>query len=156
MQGWTMGWVRGAAILAAALASSAPPLSAQAPPDSARVEAARRLQPGSVVRFTAAGERGSGWVEEVGGDRLLLRLDGGGDPMRLDPARLDSLWVRTDAAGAGAAVGAVVGLVPVVATCGQELDECGLVPNGVLVVAASAALGWVVGRRIDSWRRLLP
>jgi len=142
--------------LAALLVLPGGTLHAQTPSDSVRSEAVRALQPGAAVRFALSGTRGSGQVEAAMDGGLVLWPAGGGDPLRLERARLDSLWVRGDAAGAGAAVGTVLGLVPVVASCGQELDECGLVPNGLVVVAVSAGVGYLVGRRIETWRRVLP
>lgn len=143
-------------LLAAALTLAASALQGQVPVDTARIEAVERLRPGSAVRFTVAGRRGIGVLEEVAGRGLLVRTDRGDGVARLAPARLDSLWVRGDAAGPGAALGMVLGLVPVVALCGDGVDECGLVPNGLLLVGASAAVGYWVGRGLESWTRILP
>lgn len=143
-------------LLLAWLALGPSTADAQVGGDTARVEAVRALRPGATVRLSVSGVRTAGRVEEGVQGRVRLRPLDGGDPVAFDPARLDSLWVRGNAAGAGAATGTLLGLVPVVATCGEDVDECGLVPNGLVVVGVSAAVGYLVGRKIGTWRRILP
>ena len=69
---------------------------------------------------------------------------------------LDSLWVRRHPVRNGAIIGGIVGLTPVLLTCGQAIDECGLIPYGILIPAAGAVLGSFVGAVFPKWKRLYP
>ncbi len=80
-----------------------------------------------------------------------------GDAVRAIPrAALDTLWTRGARWRGGALVGTLVGAVPVALVCADTLDECGLVPNGVGLIAGSAVVGALIGSALHRWTRVYP
>lgn len=104
------------------------------------------------IRVVASGVTHEGRVLRTG---AWLEIGTDSLPARIAASAIDSLWVHRRHGGIGALVGGLVGAAPVIAICGQELDECGLVPNGLLIIGFGAGLGYVFGSAFSSWRLVL-
>ncbi len=93
----------------------------------------------------------------------LLRLDR--DSLSLGPAHetrtmaraaIDTAWAAHRHAGVGAGLGALVGAVPVAIVCLPSTDECGLFPNGAVLVVGASAVGALLGSAAQGWKRVFP
>lgn len=101
------------------------------------------------VRVMAASLLQEGRVMERGES---LELSAGDSSVRIQLIDIDSLWVRRTATATGAAVGLIIGLLPIVLMCRDSIDECGVVPNGLLIIGASTGVGAAIGASIVRWR----
>lgn len=114
------------------------------------------LREGITVRVRSAEGRFEGYLAAPRLDTLgLLGNDGS---LSLFPyAGIDSLWVRGKPHyGYGALIGAIVAFLPIGIACAQELDECGLIPFGIILPAVGAYVGVLIGAHIPSWRLHFP
>lgn len=73
-------------------------------------------------------------------------------PQRIAASAIDSLWIRKSYKGVGGLIGAVATVTFVSALCAGELDECGVVPNGVILVGVSTGIGYALGSLVSRWR----
>lgn len=71
-------------------------------------------------------------------------------------ADVTGLWRHADHGRRGALIGAALGAVPVALVCGETVDECGLLPNALLFVLATSAIGWAIGHEVDAWHEVWP
>jgi len=124
---------------------------------------ARRLEPGQVLRLAFSGQGLEGRFSHYTLDPPALRFADGESSVSL--ARIDSLWVRGNAAGRGAAIGALILGTPaailMVALCGIggsdfEVDCVDARAIAFIGVAAGsgALLGAAVGSASPRWHRL--
>jgi len=129
------------------------PLPAQATLDSALT----RLSPGKHVRLRAeGGPRLEGrFLGSTTGSTVQLGVGGG----TREVAGIDSLWVRGNAIGLGALVGAVAVGIPwtvlIVMVCGTDDDGCetgAVVGAAAIGSGAGALLGVGVGALIHKWK----
>jgi hypothetical protein len=151
------------AVAVVALACSTAPLAGQAR-DAAQFQGVLASRcPGAWVQV-ASGDAGRtrGLCESVGDGVLVLRS--GGAERTFPQARVDTVWVRSHAGGAGAAMGGLAGAVAglVLASAGacespRGCDTAAL--YGGLAAAggtAGALAGALVGSRMRIWRRIHP
>lgn len=115
-----------------------------------RADAFGRLKPGSTARVRPiGGERFEGVVVPTNSDTLGLWANN--HLVEYTLADIDSLWARGTFSRHGAVVGAVLGFLPVGVSCAQELDECGLIPMGIVLPVVGAGLGALVGGGLPRW-----
>ncbi len=135
-------------VLALLVAAAPAPAQQRAALDS-RVRLGQRLR----IQPQAQPLR-EGVLSRLDADSLSLR---DGDTLHtIARSAVDSLWARGSHFRAGALVGAVVGTLPVILACADTLDECGLLPNGVILVAGSAGIGALIGSALHRWKRIYP
>ncbi len=133
------------------------PITAQQTAENQRgSEAQESLRPGTKVRVSQNGVRVEG--ELVGADlpTLIRVTTRAGVVSQFQLSAIDSLWVQRTRTRRGAFIGLVIGMIPVAVICGDTLDECGLVPNGLAVVGFGALAGAAIGDLFRSWKRILP
>jgi len=161
--------------LAAAVALLALPLASRSAPAQLRTESSvdfrgRRvaLEPRSYVRVSLGGARIEGRASPVAGDTVLRIAIDRGPTIDVPTARVDTLWTRHRATGAGAGIGAAVGGLTLAAlgvmfvdglcdagNCGGEALGFGLV-SGMVGAAGGAILGAAAGALNATWRRRTP
>ncbi len=110
---------------------------------------------GRTVRIRPSGAaRVQGLVARLDEDSIGLHREGA--LHMLPRAALDTIWVRHDHAGTGAIVGALLGVIPVVASCADTVDECGLVPGIPVLPTSGAGLGALIGWAVPVRKGLYP
>ena len=126
---------------------SAGPVAAQT---LRRADAFGRLKFGSTARVRPiSGERFEGAVVSMNSDTLGLWANN--RLVEYTLADIDSLRAKGTFSRHGAVVGAVLGFLPIGVSCARELDECGLIPLGIVLPVVGAGLGAVVGGCLPRW-----
>ncbi len=159
----------GAFLLAVAVSLTVPRDGAAQTPanrDSVWGAALARLGPGRAIRLHHV-DRGrlEGRFRNANASSLILDVDT--SPTELSTAGLDSLWVRSNAARAGALVGAIPGAAAGV-TLGVIANNLGCRDEGgdpcpeaipllgLAGAAAGALVGALIGSSIPKWHRRIP
>jgi len=149
-----------------ALALAAAPLTAQGPRAVDPWLVRARVAPDAMVRITTLGQSVRvGRFSSASDTALVLRGPFAGPPVRwADVGRVET---RVNAAGKGAAIGAIVGGVGGALFFGYmsyavcDAATCGVSPGasllgGVLGAAAGALTGAAFGAMTSTWRRIYP
>jgi hypothetical protein len=139
-------------ILFAALAAIAWGATAEAQtaaPSSAADAVKASVPAGGIVHVTDAGGRKiSGRLAAVTTD--TIRLDVGGRERRLAASDVRQVvWERPDSSWNGLLIGAGAGAIPGIYYLITDPNECtGMCPEEYALIAAGAAVGWLVDRAI--------